>query len=219
LKHFKIKTPKAGNTRPLTIAHGRAAVLCSVVLMIGSALLAADRAHSNAILIGRSVQRSSAAFAGVQGAVSPRLDRSHTKLSSQPQADRLRLAPSGGPVSLSWTAKQGARSGKAAPASSERSLIERLALGSPDQFILAQLRGAPSERANQIADKEKTYQQNNPGSEADRVNKGAGTRITERLTTAKPMVKTGSSRMSSGPVPLGWEGKGAGETLVLISLQ
>jgi hypothetical protein len=42
---------------------------------------------------------------------------------------------------LSWSGKQGAQSGSQAAAGSDRSLLERLAMDSPEQFILAQLRG------------------------------------------------------------------------------
>ena len=41
----------------------------------------------------------------------------------------------------------------------------------------------PSERANQIAVKEETYQQNNQGSETDRLNKATSARLSERVTT------------------------------------
>ena len=46
------------------------------------------------------------------------------------------------PVSRTWTAIEGARSGGNPATGTERSLIERLALDSPDQFVLAQTRGA-----------------------------------------------------------------------------
>ncbi|MEK6289569.1 MAG: hypothetical protein AABO57_27965 [Acidobacteriota bacterium] len=54
----------------------------------------------------------------------------------------VKIALNGGPVSLAWTAKQGALSANPSPTAIERSFVERLALDSPDQFILAQLRGA-----------------------------------------------------------------------------
>jgi len=158
-----------------------------VVLLIGSALLAAAvRAYNHATLNAANVTRPSTAFPLVQGGPAPRLGRLQTRLSSQPQADRLRhrlgqrfvgsgkertiltgtvtigadrslvrivrtqtddgelveIALNGGPVSLTWTAKQGALSANASPTAIERSFVERLALDSPDQFILAQLRGA-----------------------------------------------------------------------------
>jgi len=43
---------------------------------------------------------------------------------------------------LSWSATEGARSSGGVPTLAERTLIERLALDSADQFVLAQLRGA-----------------------------------------------------------------------------
>lgn len=43
---------------------------------------------------------------------------------------------------LTWSAAQGARGSGAPATGSDRELIERLVLDSPDQFVLAQLRGA-----------------------------------------------------------------------------
>lgn len=43
---------------------------------------------------------------------------------------------------LTWNAQEGARSHGGSPSDSERLLVERLTLDSPDQFVLAQLRGA-----------------------------------------------------------------------------
>src|SRR5258708_68941 len=47
-----------------------------------------------------------------------------------------------GAASLTWSGKQGALANGKTAAASDRALIERLALDSPDQFVLAQLRGA-----------------------------------------------------------------------------
>lgn len=47
-----------------------------------------------------------------------------------------------GLTSLSWSASEGAKSGAADASTDQRQLIERVVLDSPDQFILAQLRGA-----------------------------------------------------------------------------
>lgn len=55
--------------------------------------------------------------------------------------EQVEISLNGGP-SLMWNDKEGAKSGGRDAAGLERSLIERLALDSPDQFILAQLRGA-----------------------------------------------------------------------------
>lgn len=56
--------------------------------------------------------------------------------------EQVSIAIGGGPASLTWTAKDGARSNNAPAAANERKLIERIALDSPDQFVLAQVRGA-----------------------------------------------------------------------------
>lgn len=44
--------------------------------------------------------------------------------------------------SLTWNEQDGTRSGAALPNDAERLLVERLTLDSPDQFVLAQVRGA-----------------------------------------------------------------------------
>lgn len=56
--------------------------------------------------------------------------------------EQVEIALGGGPASLSWSAVEGAKSGARLAIGIERQLIERLALDSPDQFVLAQLRGA-----------------------------------------------------------------------------
>ena len=48
----------------------------------------------------------------------------------------------GSPTSFTWDTKQGALLAGARATGSDRDLIERLVLDSPDQFVLAQLRGA-----------------------------------------------------------------------------
>ncbi|MEK6323901.1 MAG: hypothetical protein AABN33_19830 [Acidobacteriota bacterium] len=53
----------------------------------------------------------------------------------------VQIALGGGLPSLSWNASEGAKSGAVRASTDERQLIERVALDSPDQFILAQLRG------------------------------------------------------------------------------
>ena len=55
--------------------------------------------------------------------------------------ERVMIALNGGPAGA-WSGLNGALSGGAAATDSLRSLVERLALDSPDQFILAQLRGS-----------------------------------------------------------------------------
>ncbi len=56
--------------------------------------------------------------------------------------ERLTIALGGGPPSLTWSGVDGAKSSDNSAIGSLRELIERLALDSPDQFVLAQLRGA-----------------------------------------------------------------------------
>jgi len=56
--------------------------------------------------------------------------------------ERLTIVFGGGPPSLTWSGVDGAKSSDDSATGSLRELIERLALDSPDQFVLAQLRGA-----------------------------------------------------------------------------
>jgi len=56
--------------------------------------------------------------------------------------ERLTIALNGGGPALAWSGLGGALSNDVAATGALRSLTERLALDSPDQFILAQLRGA-----------------------------------------------------------------------------
>lgn len=56
--------------------------------------------------------------------------------------EQVEISLNGGPVSLTWNGREGARSGGRVATGIERSLIEKLALDSPDQFVLAQTRGA-----------------------------------------------------------------------------
>lgn len=55
--------------------------------------------------------------------------------------EQVEIALNGSPGALTWNAEQGARSA-GERAGSDRDLIERMVLDSPDQFVLAQLRGA-----------------------------------------------------------------------------
>jgi hypothetical protein len=56
--------------------------------------------------------------------------------------ENVQIGLNGGAASLTWSAVEGAKSGASPANGTERLLIERLALDSPDQFILSQLRGA-----------------------------------------------------------------------------
>src|SRR5262249_47705112 len=56
--------------------------------------------------------------------------------------ERTSMRLDNGPANLAWDSVNGVTSGGNQAAHSDTSMIERLALDSPDQFILAQLRGA-----------------------------------------------------------------------------
>jgi hypothetical protein len=58
------------------------------------------------------------------------------------EGESLAIGLNGGPDSLTWNGKDGARSAGSPATGDQRSLIERIALDSPDQFVQAQLRGA-----------------------------------------------------------------------------
>ena len=56
--------------------------------------------------------------------------------------ENLDIAIAGEPGVLSWSDVEGAKAAGSTPGETERILIERFALDSPDQFVFAQLRGA-----------------------------------------------------------------------------
>lgn len=56
--------------------------------------------------------------------------------------EQVEIKIAGAPGSLTWHANQGALSSSSRATGSDRELVERLVLDSPDQFVLAQLRGA-----------------------------------------------------------------------------
>jgi hypothetical protein len=56
--------------------------------------------------------------------------------------ERVTISVSGNGRSLTWNPRDGAKSNAGAPVSSDKNLIERVVLDSPDQFVFAQLRGA-----------------------------------------------------------------------------
>jgi hypothetical protein len=58
------------------------------------------------------------------------------------QDEQVAIAFNGGQNSLGWSGKDGARLNGGSLNSSQQKMIERIALDSPDQFILAQLRNA-----------------------------------------------------------------------------
>jgi hypothetical protein len=78
------------------------------------------------------------------GALTLGSERSTVRIvrSQDDDVERLTIALNGGQPALSWSSADGARSGNDPATGSVRELIERIALDSPDQFILAQGRGA-----------------------------------------------------------------------------
>jgi hypothetical protein len=56
--------------------------------------------------------------------------------------ERVSIGLDGGPLKYTWNGKEGSQSQGNSATESERALIERVALDSPEQFVLAQLRGA-----------------------------------------------------------------------------
>ena len=58
------------------------------------------------------------------------------------RGETTRLAIGTGPASLTWNESDGSKSAGRGPSDNERRLIERLTFDSPDQLVLAQLRGA-----------------------------------------------------------------------------
>jgi hypothetical protein len=58
------------------------------------------------------------------------------------EGDQVAVTIGGEPATLSWNSTEGAKASANSPTASQRAIVERLALDSPDQFIFAQLRGA-----------------------------------------------------------------------------
>jgi hypothetical protein len=56
--------------------------------------------------------------------------------------EQIEITIAGSPGSLYWDSNQGSLSSGARATGSERELVERLVLDSPDQFVLSQLRGS-----------------------------------------------------------------------------
>lgn len=78
------------------------------------------------------------------GTVNLGADRYTVRLARSQDDDdeRLTIALNGGPSALTWSGKDGARADNSPAIGAMRMLAEWLALYSPDQFVLAQLRGA-----------------------------------------------------------------------------
>jgi hypothetical protein len=62
--------------------------------------------------------------------------------SQEDDGESMAVALNRGPATLTWSDKDGAKSAGSPATDETRALLERLALDSPDQFIMAQLRGA-----------------------------------------------------------------------------
>ena len=62
--------------------------------------------------------------------------------SQQDDGESITVGLNGSPAVLTWNDKDGAKSAGATATGDQRALLERIALDSPDQFILAQLRAA-----------------------------------------------------------------------------
>jgi len=184
-----LKTLKTLKTRRI----GSIALAPAALIVLACAILAVAGVSARAWLI-RPVLTSKPASAAAQ-ATPQKPNRLHSRLSLQPEADRLRrhlgkrfFAPgrevatligtlklgtqqytaritrsqeddgesvtiglNGGPATLTWNGKDGAKSDGSPATGNQRALIERLALDSPDQFILAQLRGASYQTVAQQA--------------------------------------------------------------------
>jgi hypothetical protein len=82
--------------------------------------------------------------AALTGLLTIGADQHRLQLTRAQQSDgeQVAIGLDGGPASLTWSTNDGAVSAGSPAADPQRSLIERLTLDSPDQFILAQLRGA-----------------------------------------------------------------------------
>jgi hypothetical protein len=65
-----------------------------------------------------------------------------TKREQTDEGEKVEFKLSGGGGTLNWNPDQGALSAGSRAGGSDRDLIERLVLDSPDEFVLAQLRGA-----------------------------------------------------------------------------
>lgn len=71
-------------------------------------------------------------------------DRRHVRIlrAREEGGERVELSFGGTAASLTWSAGAGAASSTGAATDAERAVIERIALDSPDHFVLAQLTGA-----------------------------------------------------------------------------
>ncbi|NOT60786.1 MAG: hypothetical protein HOP19_11255 [Acidobacteria bacterium] len=95
-------------------------------------------------LIGQRFSQSGREVATIIGSAVIGTERYQVRMvrSQDDDDERIAILLNGNQASLTWSGQEGARSGSNAITGTLRKLVERLALDSPDQFVLAQLRGA-----------------------------------------------------------------------------
>lgn len=78
------------------------------------------------------------------GTVTQGTERYNARITRTQEEDgeHVTVALNGGQSTLTWNGREGAKAGDQSASGNLRALVERLALDSPDQFVLAQLRGA-----------------------------------------------------------------------------
>lgn len=94
--------------------------------------------------LGTRFARANRAVSVIQGTLTMGTERRTVSMVRR-QTERgegVEIALGAGPPLLTWSEAEGARSSGGVPTEVDRNLIERLALDSADQFVLAQLRGA-----------------------------------------------------------------------------
>jgi hypothetical protein len=94
--------------------------------------------------LGQRFVASGREVAALTGTLTIGMDQHRLQLTraQQPDGEQVAIGLDGGPPSLTWSTANGAVSAGSPAADPQRALIEWLTLDSPDQFILAQLRGA-----------------------------------------------------------------------------
>lgn len=94
--------------------------------------------------LGQRFRNSRREVSVLSGTLTIGADRQPIRIQRQQneRGEKVEVAIGGRPDSLSWSNEEGAKSSDRNASENERMLIERLALDSVDQFVLAQLRGA-----------------------------------------------------------------------------
>lgn len=102
---------------------------------------AADRMRRK---LGRRFQESGREISESAGALTIGAERHAIVIvrTRDDDGERVSIGLDGGPLKYAWNADDGSQSQGKSATGIERSLIERVALDSPEQFVLAQLRGA-----------------------------------------------------------------------------